>query len=176
MPKLALSIAIAVALAIVGVALAGSAARTYTYRAAMSPGGEVPKPKAPAGAKGAFSATVTESGSTRTISWKLTFSGLSGKAVAAHIHKGKAGVAGAVIVPLCGPCKNGQTGKVKISKDVADVLERGVAYVNVHTSKNAAGEIRGQIKLLNHVTSTTTNPGTTTTSDPPGYGGPPPGY
>jgi hypothetical protein len=176
MPKLALSIATAVALAIVGVALAGSAARTSTYRAAMSPGGEVPKPKAPAGAKGAFSATVTESGSTRTISWKLTFSGLSGKAVAAHIHKGKAGVAGAVIVPLCGPCKNGQTGKVKISKDVADVLERGVAYVNVHTSKNAAGEIRGQIKLLNHVTSTTTSPGTTTTSDPPGYGGPPPGY
>ena len=135
----------------------------------MSPGSEVPKPKAPAGARGVFTATVTESGSTRTISWKLTFSGLSGKAVAAHIHKGKAGVAGAVIVPLCGPCKNGQTGKVKVSKDVADVLERGGAYVNVHTSKNAAGEIRGQIKLLNHVTSTTPtpDPGTTTTTDPP---------
>ena len=134
----------------------------------MSPGGEVPKPKAPAGAKGVFTATVTESGSTRTISWKLTFRGLSGKAVAAHIHKGKAGVAGAVIVPLCGPCKNGQTGKLKVSKDVADVLERGGAYVNVHTAKNAAGEIRGQIKLLNHVTTTTTtpDPGTTTTITP----------
>ena len=67
---------------------------------------------------------------------------------------------------------------MKVSKDVADVLERGGAYVNVHTSKNAAGEIRGQVKLLNHVTTTTTtpDPGTTTTSDPPGYGGPPPGY
>ena len=175
MPKLALSIATVVALAIVGVALAGSASRTYTYRAALSPGGEVPKPKAPAGARGAFAATVTESGSTRTISWKLTFRGLSGKAVAAHIHKGKAGVAGAVIVPLCGPCKNGQTGKQKISKDVADVLERGGAYVNVHTARNAAGEIRGQIKLLNHVTTTTTtpDPGTTTTITPPP---PPPGY
>ena len=65
---------------------------------------------------------------------------------------------------------------MKVSKDVADVLERGVAYVNVHTSKNAAGEIRGQIKLLNHVTSTTPtpDPGTTTTiTPPPGYGGPP---
>jgi hypothetical protein len=172
--KLVLSIATGAALAIVAVALAGSAATVYTYRAAMSPGGEVPKPKAPAAAKGVFTATVTESGSTRTINWKLTFRGLSGKAVAAHIHKGKAGVAGAVIVPLCGPCKNGQTGKLKASKNAADVLERGGAYVNVHTAKNAAGEIRGQVKLLNHVTTTaptTTDPGTTTTTDPP-----PPGY
>ena len=99
MPKLVLSIAGAVALAIVGVALAGSAGTAYSYRAALAPGGEVPKPKAPAGARGVFTATVTESGSTRTLSWKLTFRGLSGKAVAAHIHKGKAGVAGAVIVP-----------------------------------------------------------------------------
>ena len=173
--KLALSIATGAALAIVAVALAGSAGTVYTYRAAMSTGGEVPKPKAPAAAKGVFTATVTESGSTRTINWKLTFRGLSGKAVAAHIHKGKAGVAGAVIVPLCGPCKNGQTGKFKVSKNAADVLERGGAYVKVHTAKNAAGEIRGQVKLLNHVTTTaptTSDPGTTTTNDPP----PPPGY
>jgi hypothetical protein len=179
MPKLVLSIATALALAIVGVALAGSAGKTYTYRATMSPGGEVPKPKAPAGAKGVFTATVTESGSTRTISWKLTFSGLSGKAVGAHIHKGKAGVAGAVIVPLCGPCRSGQTGRLKMSKNTADVLERGGAYVNVHTAKNAAGEIRGQVKLLSHVSSSTPtpDPGTATTpTDPPGYGGPPPGY
>ena len=73
MPKLALSIATALALAIVGVAVAGSAGTAYTYRAALTPGGEVPKPKAPAAAKGVFTATVTESGSTRTISWKLTF-------------------------------------------------------------------------------------------------------
>ena len=123
----------------------------------LAPGGEVPKPKAPAGARGVSTATVTESGSTRTLSWKLTFRGLSGKAVAAHIHKGKAGVAGAVIVPLCGPCKTGQTGRVRVSHDTADVLERGGAYVNVHTAKNAAGEIRGQIKLLNHGTTTTTD-------------------
>jgi len=125
-----------------------------------------------------FTAMVTESGSTRTISWKLTFSGLSGKAVGAHIHKGKAGVAGAVIVPLCGPCRSGQTGKLKVSKNTADVLERGGAYVNVHTAKNAAGEIRGQIKLVNHVSATTPTPqpGTTTTTPDPGYGGPPPGY
>ena len=74
------------------------------------------------------------------------------------MHKGKAGVAGAVLVPFCGPCRSGQTGQVKISKDAADVFERGGAYVNVHTPKNAAGEIRGQLKLLNHVTATTPPP------------------
>ena len=181
MPKLALSIATALALAVVGAALAGSVASagsTHSYRATMNPAGEVPKPKAPAGAKGAFTATVTESGSTREMIWRLTFHGLSGKAVAAHVHRGRVGVAGAVIVPLCGPCKTGQTGKLKVSKDTADVLERGRAYVNVHTAKNAAGEIRGQIKLAGDDDSTTTtpDPGTTTTSPDPGYGGPPPGY
>ena len=41
----------------------------------------------------------------------------------AHIHKGKRGVAGDVLIPLCGPCKSGQTGQMKISKDAADLLE-----------------------------------------------------
>jgi hypothetical protein len=150
MLKLLVPLAAAIASVIAGVALAGSAASTYTYRSSMTTGGETPKPKGAARAKGVFTATVTESGSTRTIAWKLTFSGLSGKAMAAHIHKGKPGVAGAVIVPLCGPCKSGQTGKVKITKNVADALEHGLSYVNVHTAKNMAGEIRGQVRFTGH--------------------------
>ena len=77
----------------------------------------------------------------------LKYHGLSGKAVAAHVHLGKKGKAGPVAVALCGPCKNGQSGTVKISKDTEEALEKGGAYVNVHTAKNGAGEIRGQIKL-----------------------------
>ena len=56
-----------------------------------------------------------------------------------------------------------------MSQDTADLFERGRAYVNVHTAKNAAGEIRGQLKLLNHSTTTTTptpDTGTTTTARP----------
>jgi hypothetical protein len=173
MPKLVLYAASVLALAVAGVAVAGLAGSTDSYKATLAPGAEAPKPKAPAAAKGAFTATVTSSGSTRTIRWKLTFTGLSGKATAAHIHKGKPGVAGAVVVPLCGPCRNGQTGQVKVSKDTADLLEHGRAYVNVHTVKNAAGEIRGQIKLLGDNSSTSPSqpdPGTTTTiTPPPGY-------
>jgi CHRD domain-containing protein len=137
-----------VALMLAGAALAATHGSTYSYKATMSPSGEVPKPKAPAGAKGLFTAKAVEGSSSVTITWKLTYSGLSGKALSAHIHKGKAGVAGPVIVPLCGPCTSGKTGKAKVSKDVGDLLERGRAYVNVHTAKNQAGEIRGQIKLV----------------------------
>jgi hypothetical protein len=52
-----------------------------------------------------------------------------------------------VLVPLCGPCRSGQTGTAKISKAMVAKLEGGRAYVNVHTAKNAAGEIRGQVKV-----------------------------
>src|SRR6184192_3261093 len=64
---------------------------------------EVPKPKGvPAAAKGTFTGTLKG----KKLTFKLTFAHLSGKALAAHIHKGKAGTAGPVIVPLCGPCKS----------------------------------------------------------------------
>lgn len=58
------------------------------------------------------------------------FSGLTGPAVQAHIHVGKPGVSGNVLVPLCEPCVSGKT-----------------TTYRVHTAKNPAGEIRGQIKV-----------------------------
>jgi CHRD domain-containing protein len=70
-----------------------------------------------------------------------------GKALAAHIHVGKPGVAGPVVVPLCRPCRTGQTGTAKISKAVIAALEGHRAYVNVHTATHAPGEVRGQVKV-----------------------------
>jgi hypothetical protein len=135
------------------VALAAGAhdtGKSYSYRATLAVRSEVPKPNAPAGAAGTFSATVTEVGKKSTVRWKLTFHGLSGPAAAAHIHLGKAGVAGPVIVPLCGPCKSGMSGSGTMTHDQGEKLEDGIGYVNVHTAKNKAGEIRGQLKLTSH--------------------------
>jgi CHRD domain len=172
MPRIALLSGFVAALIVAGVAVASSTGSVYTYKSTMTAGFEVPKPKGGAGAKGAFSATVTENGSTRLLKWKLTFSGLSGQAIGAHVHKGKAGVAGAVLVPLCGPCTSGKTGQVKISKNVADLFEHGGVYVNVHTNKNQAGEIRGQVKLIGESESTAgTSPGTSTTPNAGSGGG-----
>ena len=134
-------------LVVVGAALAAST-DTYSYRATLGSKGEVPAPNAPAKAGGVFSATVTEKKGKASIRWTLTFRRLSGKAVAAHIHKGAAGVAGPVVVPLCAPCRNGQNGRQAITEELAAALEQGGYYVNVHTAKNAGGEIRGQLKLV----------------------------
>jgi hypothetical protein len=167
MTKIVPLVTAAVALTVVGAALAGSTKTVFTYKSTLAAAAEVPKPKAPTTAKGVFTAMVTANGDVRMIRWTLTFSGLSGKAVAAHIHKGKAGVSGGVLFALCGPCKTGQTGQAKISKNAADALERGLTYVNVHTIKNAAGEVRGQAKLVKRVVTPATEPDPiTTTPDP----------
>lgn len=129
---------------------ASAKAEKYTYRAPMNTGLEVPKPTGGAHGSGLFTATVTESGSSISLKWKLTFKGLTGKAIAAHIHKGKPGKAGAVLVPLCGPCRSGQTGSMKLNESQNSAIEKGGTYANVHTPKNTAGEIRGQVKLVAH--------------------------
>ena len=110
---------------------------------------ERPKPKGRlARAKGTFTATVSRSGTTGVITWRLTFSKLSGRAIAAHIHSGARGKAGPVIVPLCAPCRSGARGRATVDGSVLDALESGRSYVNVHTKKNPAGEIRGQIAAV----------------------------
>ena len=113
--------------------------KTYSYRATLTPKSEVPAPNAPAKAAGVFSATVKDNGRSATVRWTLTFARLSGKAVAAHIHLGKAGVAGPVVLPLCGPCKTGANGRGTLTHDQAEMLEEGRGYANVHTAKNQAG-------------------------------------
>jgi hypothetical protein len=137
------------ALALSGIALAASSSETYKLSSKLSAGAEVPKPSGvPATATGKFTGTTVEpkTGKVR-LSWKLTFSHLSGKATAAHIHLGRKGKAGTVLVALCGPCRSGQTGKALIARSVEHDLEAGKTYVNVHTPKNPAGEIRGQVKV-----------------------------
>jgi Cu/Zn superoxide dismutase len=110
---------------------------------------ERPKPKGNVKrASGTFTATVTKAGTTGTIAWRLRFSGLTGRAAAAHIHIGQRGRAGPVAVSLCGPCRNGARGTANLTAAVLSALETGRAYVNVHTPRNAAGEIRGQIRAV----------------------------
>jgi hypothetical protein len=126
---------------------AAASAPALSYRATLGTRAEVPRPNAPARAAGVFTAKVTERQGRMTIRWTLTFRRLSGAAVAAHIHRGRPGVAGPVVVALCGPCRNGQNGRRVVDDEVADRLRSGF-YVNVHTAKNPAGEIRGQLRRV----------------------------
>ncbi len=85
-----------------------------------------------------------------TLAWRLTFSGLTGPATAAHIHLGAIGHAGPVEIPLCGPCATTVKGTSPVTATQATALLHGGDYANVHTAKNMGGEIRGQIQRTAH--------------------------
>lgn len=137
-----LALALVAALGVVGVTGAAPS-KTMALEATLNVAQEVPKPTGAAGATGAFTATLADNG---TLKWKLTFRKLTGAAGAAHIHIGKPGKAGPVAVALCGPCTSGKAGTVKVPRKYWDAVTSGGAYVNAHTAKNAAGEIRGQLR------------------------------
>jgi CHRD domain len=140
-----LVLAVAGAMLAVSIGLGATQAQsTFKLTAKLNAKQEVPRPKGvPAGATGTFTGKLVGS----KLTWKLTYRGLSGPAVAAHIHLGKPGKEGNVIVPLCPPgCRSGKSGTTTVKKDVRNAIEHGLTYVNVHTAKNQAGEIRGQLK------------------------------
>lgn len=143
MNKLMLVLAAAAALGVAGVAQSATHKGGYRLSGQLTAQKEVPKPR---GAHGTGTFTGTLNGNKLT--WKLTFSGLTGRAAAAHIHLGRPGVAGGVLVALCGPCRSGQHGTLTVSNKAHDAIERNRTYVNVHTAKNAGGEIRSQVRAV----------------------------
>ena len=95
---------------------------------------------------GKGTADIDYDGATKKLSWKLTYSGLSGPATAAHFHgpaePGKnAGVA--VAIPNAGTSP--VSGSATLTDAQAADLMAGKYYVNIHTAANPGGEIRGQV-------------------------------
>jgi CHRD domain len=127
----------------------GQLATTATITTNLTSRQEVPKPKGNVKrATGSFAATLVKQGTTGTIAWRLRFSKLTGRAIAAHIHVGRVGRAGPVVLALCGPCRNGQRGTANVTAATLAALGTGASYVNIHTTKNPGGEIRGQIRAV----------------------------
>jgi len=100
-------------------------------------------------------ATVVISPDNSTIWYVVEYSGLSGAALAAHIHTGAAGVVGGVILPLtvsASPMVGTLTaanftasGAITTFAEAVAAIKAGATYVNVHTAANPGGEIRGQV-------------------------------
>jgi CHRD domain len=125
------------------VSASSGAVQGVTWKAELVAAQEIPKPAVSnTHGQGTFLGTFTGT----KLKYKLTFSGLSGPANAAHIHLGAMGKAGNVVVPLCGPCKSPVTGVVAVSKALRNDFANHLLYVNVHTAKNPNGEIRGQLE------------------------------
>jgi hypothetical protein len=109
-----------------------------------------------------------------TITYELTYSGLSANVTQSHIHFGRVHTAGGIMVffctnlgngpagtPACPPTGGTVTGTLNAASVVAvpgqnvtagdfdaitDALSADAAYANIHTVKFPAGEIRAQVK------------------------------
>jgi hypothetical protein len=130
-------------LTVIGIFLLCGVARAdqITLKADLSGGSEVP----PTTSAGKGSATATLDTATKTLTWTVDYSGLSGPATAGHIHGPAApGTNAGVLVPfkdLASPIKGSAT---LTDAQISD-LEAGKLYINLHTEANKPGEIRGQL-------------------------------
>ena len=83
---------------------------------------------------------------TKKLSWKLTYTGLSGPATAAHFHgPAEVGKNAGVEVAIPGATSSPAEGSATLTDAQAADLTAGKLYVNVHTAANPTGEIRGQV-------------------------------
>ena len=122
-------------------------------------------------ASGTFEARIDDDANSPTITYTLTYVGLSGPALFSHIHFGNRYDSGGVSAFLCGggskpPCPPGTTTEAVVTGTITpadvigptsqgilpgdfgklvDAIRSGVTYVNVHSPQFPAGEIRGQI-------------------------------
>jgi hypothetical protein len=160
---------VAVGLALLGLATGALARDDFETR--LRSVSEVPSVLS--AASGRFEASVDHRSNSMT--YKLSYSGLQGDVRQGHIHIGQKDVNGGIMVWLCQtsfnpdptglapPCPQSGTvtgiiqaanvvgtasGQGVDAMDFGKVLaaiRSGVAYVNVHSSKFAGGEVRGQL-------------------------------
>ncbi|BCM20521.1 CHRD domain-containing protein [Mesorhizobium sp. J8] len=118
-------------------------AETMKFKATLDGSQQSP----PVTTKGKGTATFTFDTTSKKLSWNVKYSGLSGPAVAAHIHgPADMGANADPVIPFKGKLKSPIKGSATLTDAQAADLEAGKYYVNVHTAKNKDGEIRGQIE------------------------------
>jgi hypothetical protein len=115
-------------------------AETVNFKANLSAQEEVP----PNSSKGTGAVTATYDSASKKLTWKGSYSGLSGPATAAHLHSGEKGKNGGVSVPIA-PATSPIEGSATLTDQQAADLMAGKLYVNIHTAAHKAGEIRGQL-------------------------------
>ncbi|MDG0854327.1 CHRD domain-containing protein [Roseateles puraquae] len=112
-----------------------------TITATMTGDQEVPV-RVNSGATGVATFSLTRS--TRTLSGTIKVDGVI--PTAAHIHLGAAGTAGAVAIPLSIAANYDVTlAATVLTPEQLASLDAGQLYVNIHSSANPNGEIRGQL-------------------------------
>ena len=122
----------------VGPALADQVA----YHADLTAAQETP----PTDSTGTGSLDATYDTSTKTLTWTVTYDGLTGDVTAAHFHGPAAiGAKAPPVVPIEAPYTSPIKGSATLTDAQATDLQAGMWYFNLHTAKYPDGEIRGQV-------------------------------
>jgi hypothetical protein len=144
--------ALAIAVAPAGVAVAQGGETEVTAR--LNSRAEVPRTTSPATGR----AELYIAGNQRSIRYELRASNLTGPPMAAHVHLGRRGVAGPVMIAIATsqfrlPREGRLTarqftpvGNVRTFRQAIRAIRAGRTYVNIHTARFPAGEIRGQLR------------------------------
>jgi hypothetical protein len=130
------TLAFATAVAFAGPAFADK------YKATLDAKSEVP----PNASTATGTADIDYDPASKKLSWKVTYSGLTGPATAAHFHgPAEAGKNAGVAVAIPNAGKSPVEGSATLTDAQAADLTAGKYYVNIHTQANPGGEIRGQV-------------------------------
>src|SRR5262245_27868110 len=149
--KLRASFLTAVAMIAFALSASPAVAGTTTFTADLNGSFEVPPTDSKAKGNGDF----LYDDASKKLTWTITYSGLSDKAKAAHLHgpakEGENADTKITLSPLQSPTK----GAAMLTEDQAKALTGRNMYVNVHTAEYPDGEIRGatetwQLKVLSH--------------------------
>jgi hypothetical protein len=147
--------------AVLSLVASPSQAETTQFKAALNGSDQVP----PSETAGAGMVIATYDSVTKRLSWKGSYSGLSGPPTAAHIHGPAAPGTNARLVfwtsDNVGQCSQGECklnsdtkgqplasqfeGSAALTDAQAAELMGGMYYVNIHTNTYPRGEIRGQL-------------------------------
>jgi hypothetical protein len=121
-------------------ACTSAAALAESMNVKLSGDQEVPAVKG--SGSGSGSITINDDGS---VSGSVTASGFT--PTAAHIHEGKAGANGKVIVPFTkeGDKFSAPAG-AKLTPEQLKAFKEGDLYVNIHSAAHPGGEVRAQLK------------------------------
>lgn len=137
----------------------GTSVTAKTLNAVLSGAQEVP----PIASTASGTATVMIDAARTTITVNMTTQGFTTPVTASHIHSGATGVNGGIMFSLfAGPGAFPATLTKTLTSadldptfaaagstfvDAVNAILNGNAYINVHTTANVAGEIRGQLTL-----------------------------
>lgn len=126
-------------------AMAGPVSAQVFFTATINGSHSVP----PAVSNGTGTAWAVLNMSTKSLTYRVTYAELDSTFTDAHFHLGAAGTNGPVVHPITSTFKGNTASGTwsNIPDSLITDLIKGDIYVNIHSLRYPAGEIRGQLKI-----------------------------